>query len=250
LTVEKFDAQQISQISALEPALMYSFYYRNLLPDEVLRLATIGAFNLHGSLLPKYRGRAPVNWVLVNGEHETGVTLHQMVARADAGELVAQRAIPIHDTDTALTLYRKLVPLGAEVIGTYHPQLVAGRAPRRPQDLSQGSYYGRRTPEDGRVDWSWPARQIFNLVRAVTHPYPGAVCSYRGQKLFIWQASIAHESGSLGEAGQILRILGDDVEVAAGDGSVLVSRAQLESGDEAAAAVVFDSGVAPDAKLK
>src|SRR5437763_3987211 len=105
---------RVAEIAALNPAVIYSFYYRNLLPDEVLKTASIGAFNLHGSLLPKYRGRAPVNWVLVNGERETGVTLHHMVGRADAGDIVAQRAVAIDDRDTALTLYRKLVPLGAE----------------------------------------------------------------------------------------------------------------------------------------
>ncbi len=105
----------------MRPEVIYSFYYRNLLPEAVIELAPLGAFNLHGSLLPKYRGRAPVNWMLVNGETTGGVTLHDMVARADAGDIVAQRAAEITNDDDALTLYKKIVPLGAAIIREYHP---------------------------------------------------------------------------------------------------------------------------------
>src|SRR2546428_1189398 len=175
-TPAQLDQRWTDIIEAMRPAVIYSFYYRNLLPEAVLRLAPLGAYNLHGSLLPKYRGRAPVNWMLVNGEREGGVTLHHMVARADAGDIVAQRPIAITDDDTALTLYRKIVPLGASLMREYHPLIAAGCAPRHPQDLDAGSCYGRRRPGDGRLDWRWPARRIFNLVRAVTHPYPGAFC--------------------------------------------------------------------------
>jgi UDP-4-amino-4-deoxy-L-arabinose formyltransferase/UDP-glucuronic acid dehydrogenase (UDP-4-keto-hexauronic acid decarboxylating) len=242
-TPEKLDAPWISRIAAMQPAVIYSFYYRNLLPEAVLRLASIGAYNLHGSLLPAYRGRAPVNWVLVNGERTTGVTLHHMVERADTGDIVAQRAIAIDDGDTALTLYRKLVPLGTELIRQYHPQIVAGRAPRTVQDLTKGSYFGRRRPEDGRIDWSWDARRIFNLVRAVTHPYPGAFCDAGGHRLTIWQARIAHEDGTRAEPGRIIAMCGDgSIEVAALAGSVLVIRAQLEGGGEAPARQLLESG--------
>ncbi len=225
------------------PATIYSVYYRYLLPDAILNSATIGAFNLHGSLLPKYRGRAPVNWMIVNGEREAGLTLHHMVARADAGDIVAQRACTIDDADTALTLYRKLVPLGAEIIREYHPLIVSGRAPRTPQDLSRGSYFGRRGPADGRIDWRWPARRIFNLVRAVTHPYPGAFCFAAGRKLYIWETSIAREDGVLGSPGEILGgITGLSVgalKIAAGQGSLTVTRAQFEDGEEGDARVDF-----------
>jgi methionyl-tRNA formyltransferase len=203
----------------------------------VLRLAPLGAYNVHGSLLPKYRGRAPVNWVLVNGERETGVTLHHMVARADAGDIVGQRRVAITDEDTALTLFRKLVPLGAELVREFHPLIVAGVAPRRAQDLKAGSYFGARRPEDGRIDWRWTARRVFNLVRAVTHPYPGAFCEAGGRKMFVWEARIASESGGQGEAGRIVGMReGGAVEVAAGEGSVLVLRAQLEGEEEGAGA--------------
>jgi methionyl-tRNA formyltransferase len=232
----KIDADWTARIAAMKPAVIYSFYYRYLLSESVLALAPRGAYNMHGSLLPKYRGRAPVNWMLVNGEREAGVTLHQMVARADAGDIIAQRAVAIEDADTALTLYRKLVPLGAELIREYHPLIVTGAAPHRAQDLSQGSYFGRRRPEDGRIDWRWPARRIFNLVRAVTHPYPGAYCTLDGRRLFVWESKVAGESGSRGAPGEILgEAPGGAIEVAAGEGSVLIVRAQIEGRDEAAA---------------
>ena len=206
---------------ALNPHIIYSFSYRHLIPAAVLEPARLGAYNLHPSLLPAYRGRAPVNWVLVNGEREAGVTLHHMVARADAGDIVGQRAIAIDDSDNALTLYRKLVPLCVELITELHPQIVAGTAPRRKMDIARGSYFGRRRPEDGRIDWRWPARRIFNLVRAVTHPYPGAFCFVSGRKLLVWEAKIGAENGTAGTPGRVVRITGDGaIEVAAGQGSV------------------------------
>jgi len=237
---ERIDDGWIARIAALKPAVIYSFFYRNLLPQRLLECAPLGAYNLHGALLPKYRGRASVNWVLVNGETQTGVTLHHMVARADAGDIVAQRAVKIDDRDTALTLYRKLVPLGAELIREFHPLIVTGCAPRHPQDVAAGSYFGRRRPEDGRIDWRWPARRIFNLVRAVTHPYPGAYGMLGGRKLSIWQATIAVESRRLGAAGEtVAEQAGGAIEVAAGAGSVLVLRAQLEGGAEGQARSVL-----------
>jgi len=230
---DKIDDGWIARVAAMNPAVIYSFFYRNLLPQRLLDCAPSGAYNVHGALLPKYRGRASVNWVLVNGETETGVTLHHMVARVDAGDIVAQRGTKIDDSDTALTLYRKLVPLGADLIREFHPLIVAGCAPRRPQDISAGSYFGRRRPEDGRIDWRWSARRIFNLVRAVTHPYPGAWCTFGERNLLVWQAKIAAESGHLGAPGEVIAEgAGGALEVAMGEGSLLVLRAQFEGGAE------------------
>jgi methionyl-tRNA formyltransferase len=222
-----------AKVGAIQPAVIYSFSYRHLIPESVLGLAPLGAFNLHPSLLPAYRGRAPVNWMLVNGEREAGVTLHHMIARADAGDIVGQRAVAIDDSDNALTLYRKLVPLGVELIDELHPKIVAGTAPRRMMDISKGSYFGRRKPEDGRIDWRWPARRIFNLVRAVTHPYPGAFCFVSGRKLLVWEAKIGAENGRDGEPGRVARETPDGaLEIAAGEGSVIVRIAQFEGGVE------------------
>jgi methionyl-tRNA formyltransferase len=239
---DRLDDEWVARIAALKPAVIYSFYYRHLIPERVLKLAPLGAYNLHGSLLPRYRGRAPVNWMLVNGEREAGVTLHHMVARADAGDVVAQRAVAIDDDDTALTLYRKLVPLGVSLIEEFHPRIVARTAPRIAQDSSCATVFGRRRPEDGRIDWRWPARRIFNLVRAVTHPYPGAFCVVGDRKLFIWETRIAAETGTRGAPGQIIgESTSGALKVAAGEGSVLVMRAQFEGGIEGDARSVLAS---------
>jgi methionyl-tRNA formyltransferase len=245
---EIFDETWLARIAAMQPAIFYSFFYRSLLPRELLQLAPLGSFNLHTSLLPRYRGRSPVNWMIINGEREAGVTLHHMVVRADAGDIVAQRAIEIAEDDTALTLYRKLVPLGASMLREYHPLIVSGQAPRRSQDLSAGSYFGRRCPEDGRIDWSWPARRIFNLVRGVTHPYPGAFCFVGGRKLMVWQARVAHDTGRFGESGRIIRTIGSSMEIAAGEGSVLIMRCQLEGHPETDAATPLSLAGAPSAQ--
>ncbi|HYL58365.1 MAG TPA: hypothetical protein VEU51_05800 [Candidatus Acidoferrales bacterium] len=163
-----------------------------------------------------------------------------MVARADAVDIVGQRPVAIDDADTALTLYRKLVPAGVELLSELHPQIVAGTAPRRKMDVSAGSYFGRRRPEDGRIDWRWPARRIFNLVRAVTHPYPGAFCVVEGRKLLIWEAAIAAEVGNRAAPGQVVRESGGGaLEVAAGDGCVTLKTVQFEGGVEGTARAVL-----------
>ncbi|MBN2438616.1 MAG: formyltransferase [Deltaproteobacteria bacterium] len=175
------------RIEALRPEMVFSFYYRHMIREEILRIAPLGAYNLHGSLLPAYRGRCPVNWVLVHGETQTGVTLHHMVRKADAGDIVGQRVVSIVPDDTALTLYGKLCGAAGILLDELLPLLKIGQAPRIPQDFSRGSYFGGRKPEDGRIDWSWTAERIYNLIRAVTDPYPGAFCDLpNGSRLMIW----------------------------------------------------------------
>lgn len=174
-------------IRHLAPEVFFSFYYRRMLSPALLSLATRGAYNLHGSLLPAYRGRCPVNWVLINGETRTGVTLHHMIDRPDAGDIVAQREVDIELQDTALDLYQKLGRSAELLLRDVLPMIRKGIAPRHPQDLSKGRYYGGRRPEDGRIDWTWPALKIYNLIRAVTRPYPGAFAHLPdGRTMRIW----------------------------------------------------------------
>jgi methionyl-tRNA formyltransferase len=174
-------------ISDLYPEMIFSFYYRHMIREEILRIPSKGAYNLHGSLLPAYRGRCPVNWVLVNGEARTGVTLHHMVRMADAGDIVGQKVVSIAENDTALTLYGKLCAASEILLDELLPLMKIGLAPRIPQDISQGSYFGGRRPEEGCIDWNWPAKRIYNLIRAVTDPYPGAFCKFPdGSRLTIW----------------------------------------------------------------
>ncbi|MCX7634381.1 MAG: formyltransferase [Syntrophales bacterium] len=186
-------SQWVAYLREIAPDTLFSFYFRYLIHRDILNLAPRGAFNLHGSLLPAYRGRVPVNWVLVNGETVTGVTLHYMVEKADAGDIVGQRAVAIAFTDTALSLYDKLCRAAAELLDELLPLIKAGRAPRIPQDERLATTYGRRRPEDGRIDWHWPAVRIYNLIRAVTEPYPGAFAylakpGMGEEKVFVWWA--------------------------------------------------------------
>ncbi|HEX3844100.1 MAG TPA: formyltransferase [Steroidobacteraceae bacterium] len=162
------------RVAQLQPDLIFSFYYRSMLGAPILRTARRGALNMHGSLLPKYRGRAPVNWAILNGERQTGATLHYMAERADAGDIVDQLAVPILEDDDALEVFGKVTAAAEVVLARSLPGLLAGNAPRRPQIIEPGQYFGRRRPEDGRIDWSHPAARIHNLVRAVAPPFPGA----------------------------------------------------------------------------
>lgn len=164
----------IRRVADCRPDFLFSFYYRAMLGEALLRVPARGAFNLHGSLLPKYRGRVPVNWAILHGETETGVSLHRMVAKPDAGAIVARQAVPILLNDTAVDVFGKLVCAAEQVVLRAVPDLVDGSARETPQDLRQGGYFGGRRPEDGRIDWSRPAHEIHNLVRAVAPPYPGA----------------------------------------------------------------------------
>ncbi|MEP7245515.1 MAG: formyltransferase, partial [Gammaproteobacteria bacterium] len=174
-------------LAQLKPDFLFSFYYRNLLGESILRHAGRAAFNMHGSLLPRYRGRAPVNWAIANGETVTGATLHHMVARADAGDIVDQQSVPILDDDDARAVMAKVTD-AAEIVLTRNLEgLAAGTAPRRPQDMTAGEYCGRRTPEDGRIDWALPAKRIHDLVRAVAPPYPGAFGEVGGTRWWIYK---------------------------------------------------------------
>ena len=173
------DAALFDAVAKIRPDFIFSFYYRHMLPPGLLALATRGAYNMHGSLLPKYRGRVPVNWAVLHGESETGATLHEMAAKPDAGAILAQTAVPILPDDTALQVFAKVSVAAEQTLWRVLPALVDGSAPRLPNDLSQGSYFGGRKPEDGRIDWTQPAQRVYNLVRAVAPPWPGEVRNIR-----------------------------------------------------------------------
>ncbi len=219
----------ISHIASLRPDLILSFYYRRLLCPTLLALPRLGAINLHGSLLPKYRGRAPINWVLVNGETHTGVTLHYMIEQADAGDIIAQRVVPIAFEDTALTLFEKVTQAAVELFQDTFPLFKAGIAPRVPQDPRQVTYFGGRTPEDGKIDWARPALGLYNLVRAVTTPYPGAFTSFGGKKLYVWSTRLIPDSaGARWQPGTIVGAQYGGCLVATGEGQLLLTQVQGE----------------------
>jgi len=213
----------IERIAKLNPDFIFSFYYRNLLSEPLLSTARKGAFNLHGSLLPKYRGRAPANWLLVKGETETGVTLHRMVKRADAGAILAQQKVAIERSDTGLTLHAKLRDAASSLLRDALPQLAAGKLAETAQDESKATYFGRRTPADGKLEWQKPAEELFNLVRAVTQPYPGAFCAVGEHKLIVWQAEVVQGNEGLAP-GRVISV--NPLRIACGEDSLVIKFGQ------------------------
>ena len=216
-----------AKVRELQPDIIFSFYYRHMIGPAILEIPPAGALNLHGSLLPAYRGRCPVNWVLIHGEKQTGVTLHYMTAEPDAGDIVAQQPVVIEDEDTAMRLHRKLAFATFELLNETLPLIAAGTAPRQPQSEQGASYFGGRRPADGLIDWTQPAETVRNLIRAVTQPYPGAF-SYVGQrKCLFWSARVV-PMPTLEAPGTILALT--PLTIACGNQALEVLTAQPEDG--------------------
>ena len=178
------------QIRALQPDFYFSFYYREMLKAPLLAIPKRGALNMHGSLLPKYRGRVPVNWAIIRGETETGATLHYMTEKPDNGDIVAQQAVPILPNDTAHEVFQKVTVAAEMALNGVLPALLSGKAQAVKQDLSKGAYFGGRKAEDGIINWSQSALEIHNLVRAVAPPYPGATTQVMGKSMRILQSLV------------------------------------------------------------
>ncbi len=206
----------IAWVRSLRPDVIFSFYYRNIIPKTILDLPQFGAYNLHGSLLPRYRGRCPMNWVLINGERETGITLHVMTPQADAGDIVDQDRFSIGPEDTAKDLFEKAARSAPVLLRRVLPLILSGNAPRRPQDHSKATVFGGRRPEDGRIDWTWPAERISNLVRAVAPPYPGALSEAAGRTFYVWRGKPVPASATGFDAGEIVSSVGKGLVIACG----------------------------------
>ncbi len=217
----------VENIREMKPDILFSFYYRNLLSAAILDIPAAGCLNLHGSLLPKYRGRVPTNWALVNGETETGVTLHYMTPQADDGDIVCQLRVPVRNDDTAQLLSNRQVEAASTMLDECLPKILDGTATRTPQNHNEATVFGRRTPQDGAIDWSRSAKDIHNLVRAVTRPYPGAF-TYAGQrKLLVWEVE-ALEKQSDALPGVALNT--DPLDIACGDGVARIRFGQQDNG--------------------
>jgi len=178
------------KLQAIAPDYIFSFYYRYMIPAQILACAKIAALNMHGSLLPKFRGRAPVNWAILHGETQTGATLHIMEAKPDAGDIVGQSVVSIGPDETATEVFGKVSQAAVEVITEVLPNLIQRQVPRKPNDLQKGSYFGGRKPSDGQIDWHQKAIEIHNLVRAVAPPYPGAFTDHQGKMMIIGRTSL------------------------------------------------------------
>jgi methionyl-tRNA formyltransferase len=214
-------------VAELRPDFVFSFYFRSMIGEPLLNSARLGALNIHGSMLPRYRGRAPVNWAILHGERETGATLHYMSARADAGDIVDQLAVPILENDEAREVFGKVTVAAEIILARSLPGLIDGTAPRIPQKLEDGKYFGRRRPEDGKIDWTHSALDIHNLVRAVAPPFPGAFAQVDGRRWMIHKTRV--EPRTI-EPSERARLFGADGHcyVACRDGSVLRIAAAAE----------------------
>ncbi len=210
----------VARIADLAPDFLFSFYYRLMLKSELLALPRLGALNMHGSLLPKYRGRVPVNWAIIRGERQTGATLHYMTAKPDAGAIVGAQAVPILPEDSALTVFHKVTWAAELTLDRALPALMAGTATPRAQHLEQGSYFGGRRAEDGKIDWTKDAWSIHNLVRAVAPPYPGAFTTLQGQTLRLLRTRVEPDLRAP-EPGAHLFCTGGRCYCSCGDGGVL-----------------------------
>jgi len=217
----------IDRIRAAQPDFLFSFYYRLMLKPELLALAARGAYNMHGSLLPSYRGRVPVNWAVLHGERQTGATLHVMEPKPDAGDIVAREAVPILPDDTAVEVFRKVTVAAEVALDRCLPSLLAGTAMHEPQDLKRGSYFGRRTARDGAIDWRLGALAAHNLVRAVAPPYPGAYSEADGRPLRILRSLPAMDQAP--QATPVLQWQDDDVLARCHDGALKLLEFELGS---------------------
>lgn len=233
----------IAQIQALRPEFLFSFYYRNMLKKPLLDIPPRGAYNMHGSLLPKYRGRVPINWAIIRGEQETGATLHVMNEKPDNGAIVDQQAIPILPNDTALEVFHKATCAAEVTLNRCLPALLAGTARLQPQDLTQGGYFGGRRPEDGKIDWLQSAQTIHNLVRAVAPPYPGAYTTLAGKPMRVLQTLVEPHRQGRGQ-GPRLYCESGRCYAECGDGSVLrILACEIDGQAMTAEALIKSSGM-------
>lgn len=212
------------RIAGLKPDLILSVYYRHMIGTKILGLPPLGAWNMHGSLLPKYRGRAPINWAVLHGEPRLGMTLHRMVKAPDAGAVVDQEGVEIGPRDTAEQAFRKVLPCARRVLARQIDALLAGKAKEIVQDETQATYFTGRKPEDGRIRWDQSSRQIFNLIRAVTDPYPGAFTDVGPARLMVWwaESDTPATRGARGRPGEILSV--SPLVVATADGALELTK--------------------------
>jgi len=213
-------AEVLAAVEAAKPDFLFSFYYRNMLKAPLLKVAPRGAYNMHGSLLPKYRGRVPTNWAVIHGETETGATLHVMNEKPDNGAIVDQFAVPILPDDTAQEVFDKVTVAAELVLWRCLPGLLDGTAVFTEQDLSLGGYFGGRKAEDGRIAAGIGAKALHDFVRAVTHPYPGAFSDIDAGRVVIWRTLRAGQVGRTVERTELYAD-GDALYLACVDGGRL-----------------------------
>ncbi|SDF07746.1 methionyl-tRNA formyltransferase [Fontibacillus panacisegetis] len=221
--------EAVEELAALSPDLIVTAAYGQILPAAVLEMPQYGCLNVHGSLLPKYRGGAPIQRSIINGEKETGITLMYMAEGLDTGDMIAKSVVPIEDKDTSGTIFEKLSIAGAKLLIEQLPRVLDGTADRIPQNDEESTYARNLSREDERIDWSASSREVFNRVRGLV-PFSGGFTLWNEEVFKIWEIAKPTQAGvgsSSGEVpGTVLHLSGDGIEVKTGDGSVLLTRVQ------------------------
>jgi methionyl-tRNA formyltransferase len=224
--------EAVAWIREKAPDVLLVVGWTQLLKPELLRAPKIACLGFHASLLPKYRGRAPVNWAIINGEKVTGNTMITLEPEADTGDIVAQRTIPITDEDDCNTVYQKVSQTEVEMLEEILPMIRRGVLPRKKQDDSQATVMPKRRPEDGLVDWRRSTQEIYNWVRALTDPYPGAFSFLNGERIWIWAART--DGGAIGKQsdrpGEVIVDTQGWPWVSTVDGWIRIVSAQREGG--------------------
>ncbi len=239
------DEELFARLTEADPDIIVANNWRTWIPPRVFRLPRHGTLNVHDSLLPKYAGFSPLIWALINGESEVGVTAHLMNDELDAGDIVRQEAVPVGPSDTATDLFHKTVDLIAPVTLGALGLIAAGRTEFTRQDRSRASFFHKRSDEDSRIDWNWPAADLERLVRAQSEPYPSAYTHHRGKRLEVLAARVS-EGRYGGTPGRVFYREGDGVVIVAGadartgrNHGLALTRVRTEDGRELAAADYF-----------
>ena len=226
----------VDAVRALDPELIFVVGWSQLVRDPFIETASSGVYGMHPSLLPRHRGRAPIPWAILSGLARTGVTLFEITdPTADAGPIVGQAEVEIAEDETATTLFDKLSDAHEDLVRTHVPQLIAGAAPKVPQDARRASVWPKRTPADGIIDWDTRASRLDDWVRAQTHPYPGAFTFRGNERVVVWRASTIDAGGRHGPAGTVVELRDEGPVVACGEGALLLEELEpslrLDVGD-------------------
>ncbi|HET9387356.1 MAG TPA: methionyl-tRNA formyltransferase [Gemmatimonadales bacterium] len=228
------DAAQI--LKDLAPDVIFVIGWHQIVRPPVMKLARLGLIGAHASVLPHNRGSAPINWTIIRGERESGNTLMWLAEGVDEGDIIAQRSFPVTPYDTCATLYAQVAASNRDMLLDVLPQLLAGERPGRPQEHGDEPILPRRRPADGRIPWDCPARTVYDFVRALTRPYPGAFSSLEGKQWWLWEAALPPDRGPVGVPGEVLGpVVSPAPEacgqlVACGTGTVVLLELEDEAG--------------------
>lgn len=230
-------------IKEKNPLLIIVMGWRTIISEDIISLPKYGCVAVHESLLPKYRGFAPVNWAVINGEKNTGVTLFHIANDIDNGDIIAQEIIAIGENDTAYEVYKKTSHASIRLVNKYLPLLSKGIAPKKKQNEIKATFACMRLPEDGLIRWNNPSRKIYNLIRGLSYPYPGAYSLLNGKKITIWKASIPTKKIYVGKIpGRIVKIIPEKgIEVITGDSTILLEEIQFDGKEKTKASNVINS---------